>query len=112
MRVSDPSRIDNDFDVNALSIEMIESIEIVKGATSSLYGSSAATGVINITTKKAGESFSLNAKKTWGTEQVANQPLNRINAGNHMIHLSGTQAVLVSIWLIQNATVRDDCCGR
>ena len=41
IRVSDPSRIDNDFDINALSIEMIESIEIVKGAASSLYGSSA-----------------------------------------------------------------------
>ena len=91
LRVSDPSRIDNDFDINALSIEMIESIEIVKGAASSLYGSSAATGVINITTKKAGDSFRLMAKKTWGTEQVANQSLDRINAGNHMIHLSGTQ---------------------
>ena len=90
IRVSDPSRIDNDFDINALSIEMIESIEIVKGAASSLYGSSAATGVINITTKKAGDSFRLMSKKTWGTEQVANQPLDRINAGNQMIQLSGT----------------------
>ena len=31
---------------------MIQSIEIVKGATSTLYGSSAATGVVNIITKK------------------------------------------------------------
>ena len=92
VRVSDPSRIDNDFDINALSIEMIESIEIVKGAASSLYGSSAATGVINITTKKASDSFRLMVKKTWGTEQVANQSLDRINAGNHMLHLSGTQS--------------------
>ena len=92
VRVSDPSRIDNDFDINTLSIEMIESIEIVKGAASSLYGSSAATGVINITTKKAGDSFRLMAKKTWGTEQVPNQALDRFNAGNHLIHLSGTQS--------------------
>ena len=91
IRVSDPSRIDNDFDINALSIEMIESIEIVKGAASALYGSSAATGVINITTKKALDSFRLIAKKTLGTEQVSNQSLDRINAGNHMIQLSGTQ---------------------
>jgi len=91
IRVSDPSRIDNDFDINALSIEMIESIEIVKGAASALYGSSAATGVINITTKKAVDSFRLIAKKTLGTEQVSNQSLDRINAGNHMIQLSGTQ---------------------
>lgn len=92
VRVSDPSRIDNDFDINALSVEMIESIEIVKGAASTLYGSSAATGVINITTKKAGDSIQLMAKKIWSTEQTANQSLDEFNAGNHMIHLSGTQA--------------------
>lgn len=92
IRVSDPSRIDNDFDINSINVEMIESIEIVKGAASSLYGSSAATGVVNITTKKANESLSLRAKKTWGTEQVANQPLNIVTAGNHLIQLSGTQS--------------------
>ena len=40
IRVSDPSRIDNDFDINSLNIEMIESIEIVKGCL--LYTSDAA----------------------------------------------------------------------
>ena len=39
IRVSDPSRIDNDFDINLLNIDIIDSIEIVKGAASSLYGS-------------------------------------------------------------------------
>lgn len=92
VRVSDPSRIDNDFDINALSIEMIESIEIIKGAASSLYGSSAATGVINISTKKAKESLSIIGKKTWATEQAANTPLNQFSAGNHLIHVSGTQS--------------------
>ncbi|MDG1028588.1 MAG: TonB-dependent receptor [Flavobacteriaceae bacterium] len=92
VRVSDPSRIESDFDINALSIEMIESIEIVKGAASSLYGSSAATGVINITTKKPTESLSLMAKKTWGTELSANQALNSVSAGNHMVRLSSTQS--------------------
>ena len=65
IRVSDPSRIDNDFDINLLNIEIIESIEIVKGATSTLYGSSAATGVVNIITKKAKESIKFIAKRTW-----------------------------------------------
>jgi vitamin B12 transporter len=92
VRVSDPSRIESDFDINALSIEMIESIEIVKGAASSLYGSSAATGVINITTKKPTESLSLMAKKTWGTELSTNQALNSVSAGNHMVRLSSTQS--------------------
>ena len=90
VRVSDPSRIDNDFDINSLNLEMMESIEVVKGAASALYGSSAAAGVVNITTKKASESISVFIKKTWGTEQAANEPLNSVNAGNHNISLKGT----------------------
>ena len=43
VRVSDPSRIDNDFNLNFLDLSQIESIEILKGASSTLYGSSAAT---------------------------------------------------------------------
>ena len=89
IRVSDPSRIDNDFDINSINIEMIESIEIVKGAASSLYGSSAATGVINIKTIKPEKSLTLFVKKNWGTEQIANRPLNEITAGNHLLNLSG-----------------------
>ena len=52
VRVSDPSRIDNDFDFNFLSLDQIDSIEILKGGASTLYGSAAAAAVINITTKK------------------------------------------------------------
>ena len=92
VHASDPSRIDNDFDINSLNLEMIESIEVVKGAASALYGSSAAAGVVNITTKKASESISVFIKKTWGTEQAANEPLNSVNAGNHNISLTGTAA--------------------
>ena len=36
-----------------LPVDQIESIEILKGASSTLYGSGAATGVINITLKKS-----------------------------------------------------------
>ena len=89
IRVSDPSRIDNDFDINSINIEMIESIEIIKGAASSLYGSSAATGVINIKTVKPEKTLTLITKKIWGTEQIANWPLNKITAGNHLLNLSG-----------------------
>ncbi len=50
--VSDQSAIANDFDLNLLTVNQIESIEIIKGAASTLYGANAATGVINITLKK------------------------------------------------------------
>ncbi|MTI59355.1 MAG: TonB-dependent receptor [Firmicutes bacterium] len=42
-------------DLNTIPIENIERIEIVKGAGSSLYGSDAVGGVINIITRKADE---------------------------------------------------------
>ena len=40
-----------------VAIENIERIEVIRGAASSLYGSDALSGVINIITKKAGEQW-------------------------------------------------------
>ncbi|WP_372975555.1 TonB-dependent receptor, partial [Muriicola sp.] len=51
LRVSDPSSFSQEYDLRLLPLENIESIEIIKGANSTLYGANAATAVINITTK-------------------------------------------------------------
>lgn len=51
--VSDPSQIENNYDLQLLSLDQIESIEILKGASSALYGNRASTAIINITLKKA-----------------------------------------------------------
>lgn len=48
--VYDPSVITNEFDLNLLSLNNIESIEVCRGAQSTLYGSDAIAGVINIIT--------------------------------------------------------------
>jgi len=48
-----PSIVSNDFDLRLLDLNTVESIEIIKGAASTLYGNAAATAVINITTKKS-----------------------------------------------------------
>lgn len=69
VRVLDPSRIDTDFDLNFLSLDQIESIEIMKGASSTLYGSSAATGVIQIKTKKPESGFHANLQTSFGSDQ-------------------------------------------
>jgi vitamin B12 transporter len=69
VRVTDPSRIDNDFNLNFLSLDQIESIEIMKGASSTLYGSSAATGVVQIQTKKAAVGFSAQLQSSVGSDQ-------------------------------------------
>ena len=51
--VNDPSVISNYFDLNFISLEQVERIEILKGGQSTLYGSDAVAGVINIISKKA-----------------------------------------------------------
>ena len=72
VRVADPSRIDNDFDLNFLSLDQIDSIEILKGGASTLYGSAAAAAVINITTKKIEGKSQLNLGLYTGTEVAQN----------------------------------------
>lgn len=52
--VYDPSGIGSNFDIRNLSLNNIERIEILKGSQSTLYGSDAIAGVINIITRKAG----------------------------------------------------------
>jgi vitamin B12 transporter len=51
----DPAGISGEFDLNNFSVHNIERIEILKGAQSTLYGSDAVAGVINIITKKSAE---------------------------------------------------------
>lgn len=50
--VSDPSVNTNYFDLNFIRPDQIERIEVLKGGQSTLYGSDAVAGVINIITRK------------------------------------------------------------
>ena len=47
----------NDFDLNWIPVEAIERIEVVRGPMSSLYGSDALGGVVNIITRKVGKEW-------------------------------------------------------
>lgn len=51
----DPAGITSEFDLNNFSISDLERIEILKGAQSTLYGSDAVAGVINLISKKSGD---------------------------------------------------------
>ena len=65
--VYDPSGIGSNFDIRNLSIDQIERIEILKGSQSTLYGSDAIAGVINIITRKVGvKSFAVNGLASYG----------------------------------------------
>lgn len=55
VQLNDPSSISNDFDLRLIPLSSVQQIEIIKGASSVLYGSGAATAVISITTKKVGD---------------------------------------------------------
>ena len=73
IQVSDPSNVNAEYDLRLLNSSQIESIEILKGAASTLYGNSAAAAVINITTKKAAVAgVSIEVLSSTGTNQSAN----------------------------------------
>jgi vitamin B12 transporter len=63
--VYDASGISGAFDLNLISVDQVERIEILKGSQSTLYGSDAIAGVINIISKKGG------AKKINATANLA-----------------------------------------
>ena len=71
--VNDASRIDNSFDLNNISLNQIERIEILKGGQSTIWGSDAMAGVIQIFTKKAAQKpVSLSASYSKGTYKTTN----------------------------------------
>jgi len=91
IRISDPSSFSQEYDLRLLSTANIASIEIIKGAASTLYGTNAATAVINIKTKNtskkklAGE-FLVSV----GTNQTAGDQNNNLSEFTNSALISGT----------------------
>ena len=88
VRVNDPSRIGTDFDLNFLPLEAIASIEILKGAAGTLYGSAASAGVINITTKKGQQDGQLSWRSSFGTLQSQEAIIEGITAVENSLRYS------------------------
>ena len=91
VHVNDPSSIANDFDLRLVALDQIESIEIVKGASSTLYGSGAATAVISITTKKASkDTIALRINSSFGTNQSQDDSDYNVNDFSNSARIDGT----------------------
>ncbi len=79
--VYDASGISGAFDLNLVSVDQVERIEILKGSQSTLYGSDAIAAVINIISKKGG------AKKI---NVMANLAAGSYNTFKGSVGLNGT----------------------
>ncbi|MEY8848800.1 TonB-dependent receptor plug domain-containing protein [Psychroserpens sp. XS_ASV72] len=89
--LTDASQISNDYDLRLLSVDQVESIEILKGASSTLYGTGAATAVINIKLKKASDDvFNLSLNSNFGTNQSQEDDKYALEHYKNSVSINGT----------------------
>ena len=89
--VTDQSAINQEFDLRLLAVSQIESIEILKGASSTLYGSGAATAVINIVLKSPSkDSVSASFETSLGTNNTASTSKSNLSDKNQNASINGT----------------------
>ena len=72
VKMSDPSSVSGDFDFNHILTSQISRVEILKGNQSSVYGSGAIGGTINITTKKGKPGRQKNIMVNTGSYKTVN----------------------------------------
>ncbi len=72
VKMSDPSSVSNDFDFNHILTSQISRVEILRGNQSSIYGSGAIGGTINIFTKRPEEGFNRDFQYTTGSNGLQN----------------------------------------
>lgn len=89
--VTDASGINLEYDLRLISVDQIEKIEIMKGASSTLYGTGAATGVINITLKKSAQKeISGNAYINLGSQNTSETSKTNAQDFNQGFSINGT----------------------
>jgi vitamin B12 transporter len=76
VKVYDPIRSDGAFNFANLTANNIERIEVIRGGQSSVWGSSAMGGVINIITKKGQEDSEISAKFEGGSHDTYSETVN------------------------------------
>lgn len=89
--VSDASGINQEYDLRLLTLNQIEKIEVLKGASSSLYGTGAATGVVNIILKKSSKnSITATYEASLGTNNDSFSDDSGLDDLNQNVSINGT----------------------
>ena len=89
--VSDPTGIASTYNLNLLDLNDVESIEILKGSSSTLYGSGAAAGVINIKLIKASKApIAFNYTASMGINNTQRNRNSKLENLNQSVGLRGT----------------------
>ena len=83
VKMSDPASPSNDFNFNHILTKNIARVEILKGNQSSVYGSGAIGGTINITTKKGEPGFQKNIQYNNATHGTHNLSLSLSGADDN-----------------------------
>jgi len=73
--VNDASEITGEYNISAIAVDQVERVEILKGGNSTLYGSDAVAGVINIITKTGAGKLAANLLATGGSYDTYKQVL-------------------------------------
>jgi len=80
VKQSDPSSVSNDFDFSHILKSQISRVEVLKGNQSSVYGSGAMGGTINITTKRGKPGFQRDINYNTGSNGTNNLALSMSGA--------------------------------
>ena len=95
IQMNDPSQIAGDYDLRLIDVSQVESVEIIKGAASTLYGNAAATAVIRISTKQgAKEKIAATLASTAGTNQSSSDQNYGIREFTNSAFVNGTLSAL------------------
>lgn len=89
--VNDASSISGEFDIAGIALDQVERIEILKGGNSTLYGSDAVAGVINIITRKGHDGPAGNlllSAGTYGTFREAAGLQGKVNGTSLAVNAS------------------------
>jgi len=95
MPANDPSNPSRLFDFSTLTTDNVERIEVLRGPQSTLYGSDAVGGVINIITKRGEGPTSVRTDLIGGSYGTAREALN-VSGGNKLTNYSIGAAYLQS----------------